>query len=423
MVESKCKYLLYQKEKPIVRKVISVISLVLVLMFMVSVPTVATDNDAWIPPEGVGVVYATDLGNKEPPLIDGNIGADEYGKVAFVQEEPIKLAEKWPDYVYIIDDNSTRPASGTIEFYFAYDETSVYVAFKEYSKEFDDGNANYANYSMRDNYGIEFGLDLNDLTNYFLHVVTYGNSCWDKDFRISEGKSSNFSKIDTKPHDFYSELFVNKYPASQANMSDAERDVYAYGDVLSAANTNSKEPYILEVEMRIDKDNAIELYNSLAYTNYAYFPNAMYFSLGTHVYRGATDGSSSALQGYSKYLATDIRDKTDGQYFNYGLLPGTPRDILPYLVVFGDENTVITVPKDTSEVEPDSTEAEEVVTEPVLTEPVATEPVATEPTATEPATTEPAAEGGCGGTVTFAGLALVAALGACTVFGAKKKED
>ena len=416
------------------KKVISAISLILTLMLISSVSTVAATDNAWTPPEGVGIVYATDISNKVTPLIDGNIGADEYGKIAIVQEEPIKLAEKWPDYVYAIDDNSTRPSSGKIEFYFAYDETSVYVAFKEYGKEFDDGNADYAEYAMRDNYGIEFGLDLNDLTNYFLHVVTYGNSCWDKDFRFSEGKSSNFSHIDTKPHDFYSELFVNKYPASQVTKSDSERDVYAYGDVLSAANTNSTEPYILEVEMRIDKDNAIELYNTLAYTNYANFPNAMYFSLGTHVYRAATDGTSSALQGYSKYLASDIREKVDGDYFDYGLLPGSPNQILPYLIVFGDENTVITVPKDKSETEPATTEPITVgpaVTEPAVTEPVVTDtPVvsdeipAPDPSTDEsPATTEHAAEGGCGGAVSFAGLALVAALGTCTVFVAKKKED
>ena len=45
------------------------------------------------------------------------------------------------------------------------------------------------------------------------------------------------------------------------------------------------------------------------------------------------------------------------------------------------------------------------------------------PAATEPAATEPAVEGGCGGAVSFAGLALGATLGTCTVFVAKKKED
>ena len=38
------------------------------------------------------------------------------------------------------------------------------------------------------------------------------------------------------------------------------------------------------------------------------------------------------------------------------------------------------------------------------------------------ADTEPAA-GGCGGAVSFAGLAIIAALGTCTAFVAKKKED
>ena len=38
-------------------------------------------------------------------------------------------------------------------------------------------------------------------------------------------------------------------------------------------------------------------------------------------------------------------------------------------------------------------------------------------------TTGPAAEGGCGGAVSYAGLALISVLGTCTVFVAKKKED
>ena len=110
--------------------------------------------------------------------------------------------------------------------------------------------------------------------------------------------------------------------------------------------------------------------------------------------------------------------------------------------------------------EPEATEPE--VTEPEATEPEVTEPEVTEPATTEPATTEPATteaevttdaededeednedeesketadtkapettekaeeKGGCGSSVSVAGIALVAVLGTCTVFVTKKKED
>ena len=101
------------------------------------------------------------------------------------------------------------------------------------------------------------------------------------------------------------------------------------------------------------------------------------------------------------------------------MLPGTAQEFLPTLIVFGDQNKVLTLPE------------VGVIDAPAADEPAATEPAGdvTEPVAdaTEPAgddaATEPAAEGGCGGAVSFAGLALVAALGTCTVFVAKKKED
>ncbi len=64
-----------------------------------------------------------------------------------------------------------------------------------------------------------------------------------------------------------------------------------------------------------------------------------------------------------------------------------------------------------------------VETEPVETKPAATKPAATTPveTSAAPAETEPAAQGGCGGTVSLAGLALVATLGTCAVVSKKRR--
>ena len=67
--------------------------------------------------------------------------------------------------------------------------------------------------------------------------------------------------------------------------------------------------------------------------------------------------------------------------------------------------------------------------DPAETEPTETEPTETEPTDTAPVDTDPVgsddepAKGGCGGSITMAGIAMVAALGAAAVVVAKKKED
>ena len=81
---------------------------------------------------------------------------------------------------------------------------------------------------------------------------------------------------------------------------------------------------------------------------------------------------------------------------------------------------------DTTDVADDTTEPADDTTEPaeVTTEPATTEPATEEVTTKAPETTAPVEEKkGCGSSVSVAGLALVAALGTCTVFVAKKKED
>ena len=95
------------------------------------------------------------------------------------------------------------------------------------------------------------------------------------------------------------------------------------------------------------------------------------------------------------------------------------RDTIFDLIVFGDENTVIELaePFPVRETEAPTTEAP-------VTEAPATEVPTTEAPVTEAPTTEPTVEeGGCGASVALAGIALVATLGTCTAFVAKKKED
>ena len=188
-------------------------------------------------------------------------------------------------------------------------------------------------------------------------------------------------------------------------------------------------------------------------------------------------------QYFNWFGVNDIKGHS-GEYDDYGV-PANRVQLFD-LIVFGTEEDDIvladpfpvveeTEPEETEPevTEPEETEPEETepeVTEPEVTEPEVTEPEVTEPEVTEPETTQPETtqpeetqpevtepettkkadddededededttkktetkdseteapteKKGCGNSVSVAGLALVAALGTCTVFVAKKKED
>lgn len=269
-------------------------------------------------------------------------------------------------------------------------------------------------------------MTLDDMTNYLAHGITYGAGIWGKGaLTLSDGKLSNYTKAEITPDQFYSELFVHKYKAAEADLPEDERTLYIYGDLLSATNQNANAQYIMEVEMRLDKQQVIEVFNSVAYTEYAECPNAMYFIMRASAYRLVADGSTAnPLVGDNVYLAGDISSLNEPQknkfYMDYGLLPASPANIIPALIVFGDENTPITIPADKVEEE----ETEPVETEPAETEAVPTYENPTEAPVTEAPATEPvAAEEGCGAMVSFAGIFLVAALGTSVAFVSKKREE
>ena len=404
------------------KKLLSIV-LVAVMLLAAVMPVAAEEAEgtAIQPAKDMAVYYANDLTGQTLPVIDGTINAGEYGNVITIGE-PMPMAKEWPDYGYVIDYESDRPLAGTVEYYFAYDETSIYIAFKEYGATFDDGNTMYQDFSGRSNYSFGYGFQLDDMTNYLSHSVTYGGGCWNKgNLSFSDGKLSNFTSTDITPDQFYSELFVHKYKADEAALPEDERTLWVYGDVLSASNQNSTAPYILEVEMRLDKQQVIEVFNSVAYTEYAECPNAMYFRMTLNTYRMGAEEGTAALTGQNKFLSTDISALNEAQktkfYMDYGMLPGSPTQVLPALIVFDQQDAPIMIPADKVETEPEETEPE--VTEPEETAPEVTEPEVTEGDVTE----APVAEGGCGSSVALAGIALVAALGTCTAFVAKKKED
>jgi len=301
----------------------------------------AVSNEKWTVPKDVSVYYATNV-EGSVPSIDGSISKGEYGD-AVVLASPTPMAKDWPEYGYVIDSSSDRPRSGTIEYYFAYDDENVYIAFKEYGAMYSDGNSAYQSFAARSNYSFGFGLEGDNITNYLSHSVSYGNGCWSKGtLSFSNGKLFDFPSTEITPADFYDELFVHKYKADEASLPVGERTRWVYGNVTSATNQNAKAPYIIEVEMKINKAKFLEYFNSASDAGNETFPDAMYFMMTGSAYRLKADGSSSgALSGTNKYLVSDISKYNEADkaryYAEYGMLADSPTQILPSIIVFDEE--------------------------------------------------------------------------------------
>ena len=148
----------------------------------------------------------------------------------------------------------------------------------------------------------------------------------------------------------------------------------------------------------------------------------------TETFEGSTDDIS--LHNYSeKYFYNELyhwKECTRCGATNmptYHVLDGTSCTLCNYKKVSVPSTPITEAPAtEAPTTEAPATEAP--TTEAPATEAPTTEAPATEAPATEaPVTEAPATDDGCNGAISLAGLALVATLGTCTAFVAKKKED
>ena len=397
------------------KKFLSIIALMLAFM-LVAVPMVAADEldgaapaedvaedvAAWVAPVGIKTYYAENVEGKTP-LLDGTISEGEYGK-AYRLENPIPVSNYGANHQEEPVADPTA-VSEYIDVYFAYDENNVYIAIYELGPELIEGNDNPV--PARANWIFNLGFDLNDLTAYFQMQGYKTNVQWaDTEFFYFEFGKKNSSPI--KAYDLISEAVIRKTDVATGE------DV-GFGDLLSA---NGNENYTagqceMVMEFKLEKSVVAQAMNACYFTDYDTISDGMYFGLATNQYQRTKDAPGQ----YYKWMGqTDIRG-IQGQYADFGIYEGSSREFLFDLVIFGDENTEVQI-ADPFPIRP---ETEAPTTEAPTTETPTTE-VADD--VTEAPTTEaPVAEGGCGSSVALAGIALVAALGTCTAFVAKKKED
>ena len=404
------------------KKFLSVVSLLLVAMMILAMPTVsAAEDDSFVVPEGINVYYANDV-SENAPSVDGTIEEGEYGKLSVKIDAPVAMKNSDWGSSFETEPVDDTLRSSFMDFYFAYDAENIYIAIYEecpppmnLDDAFEKNNVNF-----RNNYSMNFGFDPTDVTSYFGFSGFATNNQW---ANLSYFDAGSKSTTPLKTYDIISECIVKRTDLGTG------ADV-TFGDLVSAnGNANyTAGQWSLTIEMKFDKAAVAEGLNQTIFTNYDTISDAMWFTVGTNAYRAKADDLNDSSTQYWKWLGVnDIRENQD-KYVDYGIPEGSKKAYMADLIVFAPEGAEIKIanPEGTPETEPPVTEPEVTepeVTEPAATEPAATEPAATEPAATEPAATEPAAEGGCGSVVSFAGLALVAALGTCTVFVAKKKED
>lgn len=414
------------------KKFLSMISLMLVALMVIAVPAVSAEETIeWDMPEDVNVRYATDVSGAAP-FIDGTINEGEYGAPIRIVSPRALDNDQWGG-AWENDPVDESLASEYMDVYFAYDDDNIYIAIYDMGPEYVDDGDEFAinNVAFRSNYRFELGFDLENVTTYFQWEGFRTHQQWPTLYYFDGGKQTSSKKT----YDLVSECIVQKI-----NVDTGE--TIAIGD-LFAENGNANyygSRWAVAMEFRLEKATVIEMWNDHFNTEYKELSNAMWISVATYGYKaeGAyelnEDGSikvneedGTFVESYSPYYAqyfkwlgqNDITGKQEN-YEAYGIGPGSTRDSIFDLVVFGEEGSDVVVANpfpEEEETEPDDTEPEQTTAAPSTTTDA--------PTTEAPATEAPAADEkkGCNQSVSVAGLALVAALGTCTVFAAKKKED
>ena len=398
------------------KKIFSIVSLVLAALMLVVSPAAQmfVEGDTYVIPEGVKVYYAENVTGKTPS-IDGTIDEGEYGEGYTVKTPVPTSKEDWGSSRMEGAPADPTAVSEYVTVYFAYDEEYVYVAIYEMGPKAIEGNDRLV--PARSNYNFNFGFDPYDAGTYYTLNGYATNVQWAKN-RSAGGEFSTYEggalikTSATCAYDFIEECIVQK--------DDVTNDIagVAFGDLLTSnGNQNYTDGQCaLTVEFKINKEMAATAMNNDYFTSYDTIADAMFFGMQTMTY-ARNDGESE--QYYKWFGQTDPRGV---DFSEYGIAEGSSRQFMFDLVVFADEGADIRLADPEAllkETEAPTTEA------PVTEEPtneMPTEAPATDAPATEAPTTEPT-KGGCGASVTLAGLALVAALGTCTAFVAKKKED
>ena len=414
------------------KKTLSILSALLILVMMMAIPVSAAEET---PDYKRNYGQATYTANKltTAPVIDGKVSTDEYGKITATKTKPVswfasvpleatgegnmdKVATVQPaagnDYAYLMD-----MAPKKFDTWFAYDDEYVYIAYEQLSSAWDGddedtiaGNS-YNEYNFRGNYVMRVGFNM-EFANEYLQIhysmpaftdgyapltVTNAHSGIKLEFSMGNPKGSGVYQGDVK---IVEEAMMSKFGLD--------------GTPFTAVNSKIGQ-HIERVELKLSKKGLVEAFNEMGGTDYEEFPDAMWFFFGKkQYYWGDANMKTVAHSGQTQWFGTTLTEAQSKEWAEY---TGVNFTWFPDLVMFGDKINV-----------PVAATTAPTTTAPTTTAPTTTAPVTTAPaddvTTAAPAVTTaaPEAKGGCGGMITFGGVALVATLGTCAVFVEKKRK-
>lgn len=361
------------------KKFISFILLIVFMMTTFSVYSSAASTPIdtgkeWVAPEGIYTYYAINVSGKTP-TIDGIINEDEYGKATRVEEPRATEKETWGNSWQKGSYDDTL-ASEYIDLYFAYDEDSIYIAFYEMGAPEIDGGSKKNSLVSKNDYRLCFGFDPWDMGKWCIFEGASSNSNW-TELRYYTNSSISDRANSLKTVDLISELKVRKNDLNTGAL-------IAEGDLTSANGnvTYLKGRWTLTIELKINRKDAIKVFNSCYGTSYDDIADVMYFGLVTTAYRGA-----DAPQYFKWAGQTDITDNQKA-YVDYGIPANSTRDSILDLVVFEEQT------EETTSLE-----------------------------SFESDTSAPIPAGGCGGMISVCGIAASALACAAAVLIVKKKDD
>ena len=414
------------------KKILSTISLIVVVVMLASVVTFAASLSDF-----QTVYYLGELDAAERIVIDGAKDAaytcvtPDGANMTFVDTSFFSRKPAAHEFSVVAYEGLTSQQQAFVDemstyFYVAQDNDYVYILVEQNAgdKTYEDENGNVFSFGGVSKIisNLRLGFNPDDYTQQ-IDLYTHGQYATQSNPASFSGVSytstwvrAPFVAVGFSEYDDYTS--ENALPIIEYTDEDGSvKDSVAVGSIGYRA-----------YEMKISKEAVATLYDEEFGEEVSF--DSMYIGLSSSDYLWANSKDCFCL----RWVTGNVISIDDADYNELTTW-------IPDKVVFGDkpvETESVTTEAPTTEAptsepttevpttEAPTTEAptSEPTTEAPTSEPT-TEAPATEAPATEAPTTEAPAEnnGGCASSVGVAGVSLVAALGTCTVFVAKKKED
>ena len=380
------------------KKALSFISVIMVLALLASVCAFAAETDAKLASLEQAVRYTgSSFTASEAMTVDGRLEEAE-GWVCITPDyaNRTSLADEyrfnaWKENSSVaVSAQSTTAYASEFKLYVAQTETDVYFAIEDFAPYFEvDGEDGFTKASeslCRNLYNIHLGFDVANYDRY-VHIREF-NSLDQLNICGPDG----YKNMKTVYGDIVSYAFA-RYAEDGTHLYDGNKNTTNQHYWVKPA---TKWTAVLEVKLSkaMIKDMYVEYFGEGADANIDF--DSMFVSASAGGTIPDPDESNKYTWVYTLYSGTMLSASEAAE-------KGLKERVIPDLVVFGKDPSITEAP--TTEA-PTAAPETEVTAAPTEGEP----DIADLPT-------------GCIGTVSLAGVALVASLGACTAFVAKKKED